>query len=427
MNLFKPIWTRLRSLWQRHAVKREIDEELRFHLDQRTAENIAAGMSPDEAAREARKRFGNVQSVREDCREACGASLGDAACRDVRFAFRVLLKNPGFTTVAVLTLALCLGANMAIFAVVEGILLRQLPFPEPERLVTMFNEYPRAELGRLQSSIPNLYNRRDGIAAFSSVSAFKPDAVIVGESGAGRRMEILRVSADFFETLGVWPVLGRPFTEGEMTFQTHHVAILGDAYWREHFGASQDVLGRTVRINGFDKTIVAVLPAGFRFLSHRAAILLPLSSSPEQRSINSLHNSGDCELIARLKPGATLVEAEAQVASQNAMVGGDFPFASQVEASGFRTVTAPLHADHVASVRPTLLLLQAGGLLLLVLGSVNLINLLLVRASARAAELAVRQSLGATWVHLTRQIVTENVLLTVIGCGRIRGRTWRTP
>jgi hypothetical protein len=287
----RTIWSKLRSLWQRREVKREIDEELRFHIEQRTAENLAAGLTPEEAARAARKRFGNVQRVREECRDVRGASFGEAMGRDLRFGLRVLRKNPGFTAVAVLTLALCLGANLTIFAVVDVMLLRPLPFPQPERLVTMFNTYPKTDLGRAGSSFPNLYNRRGRLEAFSSVAAYKPDAVTVGEAGGARRVEVLRVSPEFFETLGVGPVLGRSFTEEEMTFQTHHVVLLSQACWRQHFEADPHVLGREVRVNGFAKMIVGVLPPGFHFLSSKAQIFLPLSSSPDQRGINNLHNS----------------------------------------------------------------------------------------------------------------------------------------
>lgn len=396
-------------------VKREIDEELRFHIEARTAENLATGMTPEDAAREARKGFGNFQSVREECRDVRGASFGEATWRDIGFGLRMLRKNPGFTAVAVLTLTLCIGANLTIFAVVDAILLRPLPFPQPERLVTMFDTYPKTDLGRAGSSFPNLYNRRGSIEAFSSVAAYKNDAVIVGEPGASQRDEVMRVSPEFFETLGVGPALGRPFTEEEMTFQTHHVAILSHSYWRRHFNADPNALGREVRVNGFAKIIVGVLPPGFRFLSSKAQMLLPLSSSTDQRGINSLHNSADCEMIARLKPGATLAEAQSQIDARNVVVEKDFPYAKQVEASGFRTIMAPLHADHVEGIRPTLLLLQAGGLFLLLIGAVNLVNLLLVRASARTKELAIRQSLGASRLNVARQVITETVLLTVIG------------
>jgi ABC-type antimicrobial peptide transport system permease subunit len=326
--------------------------------------------------------------------------------QDLQYGLRMLAKNPGFTVVAVLTLALCIGANLTIFAVVEAILLRPLPFPQPERLVTMFNTYPKTDIGRAGSSFPNVYNRRGTIEAFSSVAAYKNDAVIVGEAGGASRVEIMRVSPEFFETLGVGLAQGRSFAEEEMTVQTHHVAILSHAYWRRHFDADADILGREVRVNGFAKMIVGVLPPGFRFLSSKAQIFLPLSSSLDQRGINSLHNSSDCEMIARLKPGATLAEAQAQIDANNTVAEQDFPYAKQVEASGFRTIMAPLHADHVAGIRPTLLLLQAGGLFLLLIGAVNLANLLLVRASARTKELAIRQSLGASRLQVVRQAMT---------------------
>ncbi len=334
---------------------------------------------------------------------------------DIRYGIRQLVKAPGFTTAAALTLSLCVGANLTIFAVVDAVLVRPLPFPQPDRLVTMYNTYPRMEAGRSESSLPNLYMRRGRIDAFSLVAAYKPDAVTVGEGGNAGRVDILRVSPEFLDTLGVAPARGRSFTEEEMTFQTHHVAILSHAFWQHRFGGDPDILGRRVRVNGFDKLIVGVLPAGFRFLSSRAQILLPLSSTMEQRGINDLHNGGVCQMIARLKSGATPAEAQSQIDAHNAAIAPDFPYAKQVEASGFRTIVAPLHADHVQAIRPTLVLLQAGGLFLLLLGALNLTNLLLVRASARTKELGVRQSLGANRFRVVHQVLTETVLLALLG------------
>ncbi|MCW5556581.1 MAG: ABC transporter permease [Verrucomicrobiae bacterium] len=333
----------------------------------------------------------------------------------MKFALRQLLKNPGFTAVAVLTLALSLGANLAIFAVVDAILLRPLPFPEPDRLAVVFNSYPQWGVGRVGSSFPNLYGRRGRIEAFSSVAGFKNDTGIVGEPGGGLRAEILRVSPDFFDTLRVHPQLGRGFTEDEMTFETHHVAILSDAYWRRHFDADPGVLGREVRVNGFTKTIVGVLPPGFRLLSSSPQLLLPLSSTPEQRGIHGLHEGDHCEMIARLRPGASFSEAQAQVDAHNAVAQRDFPFAKEVEASGFRTQVRPWRAEHVEGIRPTLLLLQAGGLFLLLIGAVNLVNLLLVRASAHSKELALRLALGASRLQIIRQVMTETALLALVG------------
>ena len=404
----------LKRLFQSPAIKREIDEELRFHLEQRTAENIAAGMSPEEAAREARKRFGNMQSVREECRETRGANFGEATVRDVRFGLRMLRKNPGFTTVAVLTLAVCLGANLTIFAVINSVLLRPLPFPEADRLVTMFNSYPKMNVARAESSFPNYYYRRGHIAAFSRVAAYHDTTAIVGEAGATELTDILRISPEFFATLGVNPILGRAFTEEEMTYQTDGVVILTDGYWRQKFNGDPGVLGRSLRVDGLSKTIVGVLPPDFRFLSSKARIFHPLSSDPGERGIGNLH-SPKVNLIARLQSGVALSQAQAQIDANDLAMAKDFPQADIVAKSGYRTVVTPLHADHVASIRPTILLMQAGAFTLLLIGGVNLVNLLLVRASARSKELAIRQSLGASRQQVVRQAMVETGLLSLGG------------
>jgi hypothetical protein len=207
-----------------------------------------------------------------------------------------------------------------------------------------------------------------------------------------------------------------------MTFQTHHVAILSEDYWRQQFNADPAVLGNEVRVNGFSKLIVGVLPPDFRFLSYKPQILLPLSSDAGQRGIDSLHNPA-FQLLARLKPGASIEQAQAQVDAHNQAQGAEFPYASQVEAAGFHSKMAPLHSDHVAGVRPVLLLMQASVLFLLLIGGVNLVNLLLVRASARTKELAIRQSMGATRGHIMGQVLTESVLLALAGglCGLVVG------
>ena len=284
MNQFKKIFQLIRSLWRRPVVKQEIDEELQFHIEQRVAENIASGMTQEEAAREARKRFGNLQSVREDCCEVRGASFGEAMWKDIRFGLRMFRKNPGFTAVALITLALCIGANLTLFTVVDDILVRPLPFSQPERLVTMYNMYPKMDFVRSGSSFPNLYGRR-GIQAFSSVAAYKNDAVTIGEAGSANQVDILRVSPDFFETLGIRLKIGRVFTEEEMTYQTHHIAILSHDYWLQHYNGDPNILGQEIRINGFSKSIIGVMPHGFRFLSSKAKICLPLSSSEDDRGI----------------------------------------------------------------------------------------------------------------------------------------------
>lgn len=333
---------------------------------------------------------------------------------DLKFALRQLLKNPGFTAVAVLTLALCLGANLAIFAVVDAVLLRPLPYPAPDRLVTMFNSYPKAGRDRSLSSFLNYYGRRGNIEAFSQIAAFNYGSAIVGESGATEPLDVLQVSPEYFATLGVNPALGRSFAEEDMRAPESSTAILTDSYWRQHFNADPAVIGRSVRVDGRVRTIVGVLPPNFRFLSSRARIFLPLSFEADRLRVERLHNA-DYELIGRLKPGVTLAVAQAQIDAHNAIQGRDFPFLQAVTEAGFRTVVASLHAEHVESVRPTLWIIEAGVACLLLIGGVNLVNLLLVRADSRAQEFAIRHSLGAGRLQLGRQVLAEILMLVVLG------------
>lgn len=342
--------------------------------------------------------------------------------QDLRYALRQLRKSPGFTSVALITLALCLGSNLTIFAVVDSILLRPLPFPESDRLVTLYSTYPKAGKDRDASSLTTYYERRGNIPAFSSLAALNSTNAVVGESGSTELEEVGRVTPEFFATLDVPLAMGRAFAESEMTYQTDNEAILTDSYWRRHFNADPNVIGRDIRSDGQSRKIVGVLPPNFRFLSSKAEIFLPLSSEDGERNLGARHVNHVMQ-IARLKSGATLAEAQSQIDANNAAHAAEFPFAKEVAAAGFRTIVTPLHADHVASVRPTLLLLQAGALFLLLIGAVNLVNLLLIRASARTKELAVRQSMGANWGHVVRQVMTETVSLTLIGglCGLFVG------
>ena len=224
------------------------------------------------------------------------------------------------------------------------------------------------------------------------------------------------MSPDFFATLARGPVLGRVFREEETTTQTDTVAILTDAYWRQHFNADPQVLGRQIQVNGVAKTVIGVLPSEFRFLSSEARIYLPLTSDLQQRTPRQRHSGGNTiQMIARLKSDATVAQAQAQLDTQNARLELDDPQAKMMADAGFRSLVVPLHADHVASIRSTLLLLQAGVFGLLSIGAVNLVNLLLVRANARSKESAVRRALGASGGHVVSEVIVETTSLTVSG------------
>ncbi len=333
---------------------------------------------------------------------------------NLRHTLRQLGRTPGFTITAIATLAVCLGANFAIFAVVDAILVRPLPFPQSDRLVSVFNGYPGAGVERVGASYPNYFDRREAIKAFSSVSIYRDDSSIVGQAGSPNRVPIGRVSPDFFSTLGVTPAVGRVFTEDQLTYQTDQVAILTDAFWRTHFAADPNVIGKTFLNDGLAITVIGVLPRDFRYLSSRAQFFRPASAAPEDRLPNRRHNN-NWSMIARLAPGATLADTQAQIDAFNVQQTANDPLAAVIKGAGYHTTVSPLHADYVRSIKPTLVLLQCGVLFLLLIGGVNLANLLLIRASGRTKELAIRQALGAGRRHIAMEVMAETTVLAVGG------------
>ena len=333
---------------------------------------------------------------------------------NVRHALRSLAQSPGFTATAIATLALCLGTNLAIFAVVDAILVRSLPFPEPDRLATVFNCYPTAGVERAGASVPNYLDRRNAIKAFASVSIYQDGSSIIGGTGAPNRVSMARVSPDFFRTLKVPLTMGRTFTDDQLKYGADEVAVLTDGFWRSHFNADPQVLGHTFLNDGISITVIGVLPRDFCFLSDRAQFYRPASHAPEDRLLNARHNN-NWNMIARLAPGATLSEAQSQIDAFNVQQLNDDPLIQIIKGAGYHTIVKSLHEDHVREVKPTLIILQCSTLFLLLIGSVNLTNLLLIRASGRTKELAVRQALGAGRWHIAAEVIVETTLLALAG------------
>jgi predicted permease len=415
MKDLRKFQNRLRALFKKQELDNQMDDEMRSHIEMQRLANIDDGMDAEEAHYAALRQFGRVESIKETCRDQRGVSWIENLARDVRYGIRSLVKNPSFTAVAVLPLALCIGANLTIYAVVDSVLLQSPPFPEADRLLTVYNTYPKAGVEDDGASVANYYERRGKIAAFSELAIHREGTAIIGEAGSTTREQVARVSPDFFSTLGIGPVMGRAFVEEETTFEADSVAILTDAYWRQHFNADPNVVGREIRVDGLSNRVVGVLPPGFRFLSSEARIYFPLSSDSVQRGPYQRHSGNSIQMIARLRPGVTLGEAQSQIDSHNAEMEKDNPDAKLMADAGFRSIVTSLQANHVKSVRPILLLLQASVLFLLLIGGVNLVNLLLIRASGRAKELAIRQSLGASRRHVVSQVLVETVLLTLAG------------
>ena len=405
-----------RSLRFRGDFERGMNEEMRFHMERYTEDLERSGMPADEARRRARLEFGDRNTIEDDCRRTRWLPAADEVARQVRYSVRLLRKSPGFTITAMATIAICLAANVALFAVVDAVLLRPLPFPDADRLVTVFNTYPKAGVDRDGSSITNYYERRGRIPALESLALYNPGSAVVGEAGATEREAINRITPDFFRTLGTGIALGRAFTEDETDPANSRVVILTDAYWREHYGRNPHAVGRTLRMDGTPFTIAGILPAGFQFLSSPARLYVPLASRPENRTPRERHSGGNSRhIVARLQPGATIEQAQAQIDAQNSALEATNPDGPMMAEAGFRSLVRPLQADHVATIRPTLLLMQAGAAALLLIGLVNLANLLLVRAAARARETAVRQALGAGRRHVILEALVETTTLAIAG------------
>jgi predicted permease len=425
MNLLRSIWTRIRSLWQRRELKREIDEELRFHIEQRTAENLAAGMSKEEAAREARRSFGNVQTVREECRERQRASFGEEAMRDVRFAFRQLRKNPGFATVVVLTLALGIGLNTAIFSVAYGVLWRPLQYPRPDRLVIL-SSAQRTEQGvkTFATWSPLTFSAlRQRVTAFDQLAAYNSiDAQLTGR-GEPLQLPALEVSPNFFATLGVDFARGRAFlVSGAAGPEDDRAAIVSDRLWRTSLKADPAIVGQTINVDGVPRTVVGVLPPHFGF----RPVIPRLGALPEADIFLPNRWPGDdgrnafLFLLGRMNSGVTQARVEAELTSlmnDSSIARVDALAPEGKLASDARAVahTVRLQEYGTESVRTLLLIVLGAVSFVLVIACINVANLQLARLSARRGELSVRMALGAGRRRIVRQLVTEAVVLSLLG------------
>jgi predicted permease len=404
------------ALFSKRRLEQEMADEIREHLEERAERYVGSGMSAEEARLAAQRDFGGVDQLKERCRDQRGGQWLHELLDQVRHSIRRLCTIPGFTVTALATFAVCLGANLAIFAVVDAILVRPLPVPEPSRLVTVFDSYPGAGMERAEiGSIASYFDRRKAIPAFASVSIYQEQSAAIGGAESHDRVAIAKISPEFFATLGVPLVKGRTFEEGEMSPGADNVAVLTDGFWRSYFNAAPDVSGRTFLNDGVVTTVVGVLPPGFHFLSSNAQFYRPISYRPQALSPWARHNANGGRMIARLAPGANVPDAQAQIDALNAHLLTDDPLAKDMKDAGYCTFVLPLRADFVRSVRPTLLLLQVGALFLLLLGIVNLVNLLLIQASRRRKEFAVRQALGAGLRHLVLDAIVETTLLAFGG------------
>src|SRR4051812_1549857 len=336
---------------------------------------------------------------------------------DLRFAARMLFKERGFSVTAVLTLAVCIGANAAIFAVVNSVLLQPIPVPHAEQLVHMYNAYPGAGLedGRGSTGVPDYYDRLRETDVFEEQALYNAGGMTLSGTGEAQRIRAMISTPSLLRLLQVHPVRGRLFTAEEGELGKTNKVILTYASWQQWYGGQDSAIGADLRLNGQPYTIVGVLPRGFSFLDPEVRIWTPVAFSAEDKSDESRH-SNNWSYIARLKPGATVEQARQQIDALNRRNLDRFPKLKEILINaGFHTEVIPLQAFLVRNVRSTLYLLWGGVVFVLLVGAVNVTNLMLVRSSARMKELATRHALGAGFVRIGRQLLTETLLLALAG------------
>lgn len=411
MRLVQELWRRVRSLRRRGELERGLDEEIRFHIERQTEKNLRAGMAPDEARRQALIRFGGVERARESARDEFRLGSVEDFLRDLRHGARSLRRAPGFTAVATVTLALGVGATTAMFSIVNGILLRPLPYPAQDRLVELVHEAPGAGITELFASPSVYFGYSDHSETFEAVGLWDWDRSPVTVTGGGEpeSVQSLEVTHEVLAILGATPVLGRGFTAADDLPGSAPTAIISYGYWQRRFGRA-DPLGQTLVVNGVPREVVGVLPQWFRFFDYPADIFYP--RQPVRST--ATFPAGDGRGIARLKPGVTLGEASADVARMIPILDEQFPGGNAAQFQ-FGPKLRWLRDSVVGNLGGTLWLLLGTTGMLLLIACANVSNLVLVRTQSRRPELAIRTALGAGWVAVARVVFAESAMLGIAG------------
>ena len=417
MSFLRRLFARLKNFSARRRADQRLREEIAEHLALQTAENLRAGMLPAEAHRQAMLKFGAVEAVRENYHAEQGLPLIEILLQDLRYATRLLVKSPGFTVAAILTIALGVGANTAIFSIVNAALLEPLPFQHPQQLVQLRADLPGLGAQNVGFSVPELEDLRDRAGIFTSVSVVWPTPVNLSGGERPERLEGLGVSPNYFNILSARPQLGRLFDARDTADGFAEAVVISDDLWHREFAADRSILGRQLRLDNDLYTIVGVLPPQFRPPSSPSAHPVDvwftagfraLPFPAPQRSNRLLPG-----IIARLKPGITLQQAQAQLTVFSDALrrdyGSDYP-----STAGWTLSLTPLKEVVAGGTRTLLISLLMAVALILLIACVNVANLLLVKASARQQEIALRLALGATRARILRQLLTESALLSLI-------------
>jgi predicted permease len=399
---------RIGGLFNRGRKEEELAAELESHLQMHIDENVLLGMTREEARRQAIIKLGGIESTKEACRDQRGLPFLETLWRDVQFGARMLRKNPGFTTVAALTLALGIGATTTIFTVAYGVLLKPLPLPHSERLVNVFEKGPGGKFQKIPASAQNYLDWKARSKSFVALTCFQSNPVNVGaDGGTPERWNGAAVHDDFFKVAGVSPAFGMSFTRENFTEGADGVVILSHGVWQERFTGNSNVIGKTISMNGRVRTVIGVMPTGFQTPGQSRVWVPKVFNNQELED----RNFKSFVVLGRLRDDVTAAQATSDVGAISDSLSHDFPDLM----AGWSAFVLPALESFAQPMRPALLVLLAAVGVVLFMACVNVANLLLARSASRAGEMSLRMALGAKRHHLVRQLGVESLLLAIIG------------
>ena len=412
-DMLRGLMVRIRALLNRQAADQSLDEEIRFHLERETEKYRAQGLAPDEARRRALVAFGGVQQARETHREVRGSRLIEEFVADIRFAFRALGRSPGLAAAAIVTLALGVGAITAIFSAVNAVMLRPLPFREPERLVMLWEDSKERNWQQENAAPANFLDWRaqvPGLEAIGAYASFNDRMTLLRTSGP-ELLTAVMVTGNFFDVLGARAQLGRGFLEEETWQGANRIVVLSDAAWRTKFGADPGIVGRMLDLDGRQVEVVGVMEPGFAFPDENVDLWKPIAWDRAHADQVFFRRAHWIRPIGRLRAGVSIEQANGQLAAVAARLRDQYPETNATLGAGM----TPLHEFLVGKTRGPLLILMSAVTLLLLISCANVGNLLLVQAGKRSREVSLRLALGAGRMRLVRQAVTESLVLSFVG------------